>query len=117
MAAWERAMVLPSCAEGLPVVLMEALALGRPVVTSHVAGIPELVLHGVCGWLVPSGDAQALVSALEGVLSSSSCELARMGRVGAGRVREFHDVRREASRLAERFRASALGVAGTDARR
>src|SRR5205807_1072386 len=44
-----RVLVLPSFAEGLPVVLMEALALGRPVVTTFVAGIPELVENGVHG--------------------------------------------------------------------
>jgi glycosyltransferase involved in cell wall biosynthesis len=50
-----RAMVLPSFAEGLPVVIMEALALGRPVISTYVAGIPELVEPGVCGWLVSAG--------------------------------------------------------------
>ena len=44
-----RVMVLPSFAEGLPVVIMEALALGRPVVTTYIAGIPELVEPGVDG--------------------------------------------------------------------
>lgn len=48
-----RALVLPSFAEGLPVVIMEALALGRPVVATYVAAIPELVVPGVSGWLVP----------------------------------------------------------------
>ena len=56
-----RAMVLPSFAEGLPVVIMEALALGRPVVTTAIAGIPELVESGQTGWLVPAGSAEALV--------------------------------------------------------
>ena len=54
-----RAMVLPSFAEGLPVVIMEALALHRPVVSTYVAGIPELVEDGVCGRLVPAGSVDA----------------------------------------------------------
>jgi glycosyltransferase involved in cell wall biosynthesis len=51
-----RALVLASFAEGLPVALMEAMALGRPVLTTFVAGIPELVLDREHGWLVPAGD-------------------------------------------------------------
>ena len=53
-------MVLPSFAEGLPIVIMEALALGRPVVSTYIAGIPELVQHGESGWLVPAGSVAAL---------------------------------------------------------
>jgi glycosyltransferase involved in cell wall biosynthesis len=44
-----RVLVLPSFAEGLPVVIMEAMALGRPVVSTYVAGIPELVIPGETG--------------------------------------------------------------------
>ena len=55
-----RALVLASFAEGLPVVIMEALALGRPVISTWVAGIPELVESGKCGWLVPAGDGAAV---------------------------------------------------------
>lgn len=50
-----RILVLPSFAEGLPVVIMEALALGRPVISTYTAGIPELIKPGVNGWLVPPG--------------------------------------------------------------
>ncbi len=48
-------MVVPSFAEGLPVVVMEALALGRPVLATYIAGMAELVTPGLCGWLVPAG--------------------------------------------------------------
>ncbi len=51
-----RALVLPSFAEGLPVVIMEAMALRRPVLSTFVAGIAELVRPGLDGWLVPAGD-------------------------------------------------------------
>src|SRR5439155_26884638 len=64
-----RGLVLPSFAEGLPVVLMEALALGRPVVSTFVAGIPELVRDGVHGWLVPAGDVDALAGAVGELLA------------------------------------------------
>jgi glycosyltransferase involved in cell wall biosynthesis len=98
-----RAVVLPSFAEGLPVVLMEALALGRPVVTTHIAGIPELVRHGVNGWLVPAGDVAALTGAIREALSATPDELAAMGAAGAESVREVHDAAREAGKLAALF--------------
>ena len=102
-----RAMVLPSFAEGLPVVIMEALALNRPVISTYVAGIPELVEPGVCGWLVPPGEIEALTKAMRKALQCSTEELQQMGRSGAQRVRERHDATLEASKLAEAFRSSA----------
>lgn len=62
--AWADAFCLPSVAEGLPVVLMEAMASGLPVLTTRIAGIPELVEDGVTGLLVPPGRADRLASAL-----------------------------------------------------
>jgi glycosyltransferase involved in cell wall biosynthesis/GT2 family glycosyltransferase len=94
-----RALVLPSFAEGLPVVLMEAMALGRPVITTYVAGIPELVRPGVNGWLIPAGSVEALAGAIRQALEAPSRQLARMGRAGAARVRAAHDVTREAGTL------------------
>ena len=67
-----RALVLPSFAEGLPVVIMEAMALRRPVISTYVAGIPELVRDGEHGWLVPAGDVDALVRPLSSVLMHRS---------------------------------------------
>lgn len=104
-----RIFVLPSFAEGLPVVLMEALALGRPVVTTYIAGIPELVQDGVHGWLVPAGSVPALTTALAQALQTPPARLAEMGRAGAARVAAQHDVHREAARLAELFRAVLTG--------
>ncbi len=85
-----RALVLPSFAEGLPVVLMEALALRRPVITCAVAGIPELVDAQV-GWLVPSGSVEALVEALDNALDAPLGKLQAMGEQGRDRVRTMHD--------------------------
>ena len=101
-----RAMVLPSFAEGLPVVLMEALALGRPVISTYVAGIPELVEPGVCGWLVPSGSIEALTAAIRAALQLPVEKLEQMGRAGAERVAQRHDAAIEASKLAALFESS-----------
>jgi len=101
-----RAMVLPSFAEGLPVVIMEALALGRPVITTYVAGIPELVNPGVCGWLVPPGSVEALTAAMRAALQLPVEQLEQMGRAGARRVAQRHDATVEASKLVVLFRSS-----------
>ncbi|HAC47901.1 MAG TPA: colanic acid biosynthesis glycosyltransferase WcaL, partial [Sulfitobacter sp.] len=50
------ALVMPSFAEGLPMVVMEAMAAARPVIATYIAGTPELVQPGQTGWLVPAGD-------------------------------------------------------------
>ena len=96
-----RAMVLPSFAEGLPVVIMEALGLGRPVISTYVAGIPELVENGKCGWLVPAGSVDALEVAMKEVLDADVTDLARLGEEGRRRVAEFHDIRKNARTLRE----------------
>jgi len=101
-----RTLVLPSFAEGLPVVLMESLALGRPVISTFTAGIPELVEPGVCGWLVPPGSVDALAAAMRDALSLPVATLEQMGRAGADRVARRHDARANARNLAELFRIS-----------
>ncbi|MCO5165844.1 MAG: glycosyltransferase family 4 protein [Planctomycetes bacterium] len=98
-----RAMVLPSFAEGLPVGVMEALALGRPVISTYVAGIPELVTPD-CGWLVPAGSVDALVEAMREALLAAPSTLDAMGRAGRERVRARHDAERIAVRLGDLFR-------------
>ena len=102
-----RALVLPSFAEGLPVVIMEALALGRPVVSTYIAGIPELVVPGVCGWLVPAGSVTHLTDALREVLATPADQLTRLGAAGRERVALRHDVRTEAGKLARLFQQAA----------
>lgn len=87
-----RAFVLPSFAEGLPVVLMEALGRGRPVITTYIAGIPELVKNGESGWLVPAGSVEDVAVAMRAALEASPAQLTEMGRRGYARVREMHEV-------------------------
>jgi colanic acid/amylovoran biosynthesis glycosyltransferase len=98
-----RALVLPSFAEGLPVVIMEALALRRPVISTYVAGIPELVQPGLSGWLVPAGDQQALAAAMEDCLKASPEQLEQMGEIGRNRVIRLHSADSEAANLIELF--------------
>jgi glycosyltransferase involved in cell wall biosynthesis len=102
-----RALVLPSFAEGLPVVIMESLAWGRPVISTYIAGIPELVEHGINGWLVPAGAVEPLVDAMTEALTADPSELERMGRAGAARVADQHDVCTETEKLAELFSSPA----------
>src|SRR6185437_10648175 len=101
-----RALVLPSFAEGLPVVIMEAMALRRPVISTYVAGIPELVEDGVQGWLVPAGDIDALVGAMQNCLDAQPETLQRMGNAALEKVSRLHDVSVEAGRLAQLFAAA-----------
>ena len=80
---------LPSFAEGIPVVLMEAMSTGLPVVANHITGIPELVEDEVSGLLVRPGRSDLLVQALERLVGDSDLR-ARMGRAGREKVlREF----------------------------
>lgn len=104
-----RAFVLPSFAEGLPVAIMEALALARPVVSTYVAGIPELVIPGRTGWLVPAGSIEALVPVLEAVLGTDPERLGAMGRNGQAAVRAQHDARVSAAQLQELFAEAIAG--------
>ncbi len=102
-------MVLPSFAEGLPVVIMEALAMERPVISTYVAGIPELVRPGENGWLVPAGDVDAIVTAMREALETPVEELRKMGRAGRERVLERHNIKTEVAKLAELFRSGEEG--------
>lgn len=104
-----RALVLPSFAEGLPVVLMEALALGRPVIATAIAGIPELV-DARTGWLVPAGSLDALVDAMQAALATAPDTLAEMAATGTARVRRDHDVDANAALLLRHLRRATAPV-------
>jgi glycosyltransferase involved in cell wall biosynthesis len=80
---------------------MESLALGRPVISTYVAGIPELVQLGKTGWLVPAGEVDQLAAAMAAMLDAPIEELERMGRAGAEQVACDHNVAIEARKLRE----------------
>jgi colanic acid/amylovoran biosynthesis glycosyltransferase len=96
------AFCLPSFAEGLPVVLMEAMATAIPAVTTSVNGIPELVVDEENGLVVPPGRADLVARALARLAREPELRN-RLGRAGRERVVEEFDVRREAQRLHDLF--------------
>jgi glycosyltransferase involved in cell wall biosynthesis len=102
-----RALVVPSLSEGLPVVIMEAFAAGRPVIAPFLGGIPELVTHGLNGWLYPAGDAALLAAAMRQALHASETQLRHMGRAARDAVWAAHDVDDAARKLNKLFRVSA----------
>jgi len=102
-----RALLLPSFAEGLPVVIMESLALGIPVISTSIAGIPELV-DEECGWLFHAGDEDGLIEAVRAALECPPARLQRMSAIGRERVFRLHDRKKLALFLREQF-DTALG--------
>jgi glycosyltransferase involved in cell wall biosynthesis len=102
-----QALILPSFAEGLPMVVMEAMAAGRPVIATAIAGVPELVVAGDTGWIVPAGSAVFLAEAMAALARTSQADLAAMGQAARDRVFERHDVDVEATKLAGLLRGLA----------
>ncbi|GAB3452643.1 glycosyltransferase [Kineococcus endophyticus] len=100
--------------DGLPTVLLEAMALGTPVVSTPVTGIPEAVLDGITGTLVPEADPVALAAALRRLLDDP--ELGRRyARAARTRVEQFFDVRTQAARLRDLSTAVSTAVASPQA--
>lgn len=100
--------VLPSFAEGVPVVLMEAMASYVPVITTRIAGVPELVAQGTSGLLVAPGDASGLRDAIK-VLADDPERRLRMGAEGRAKVETEFNITREAGWLSALFRDYAAG--------
>jgi glycosyltransferase involved in cell wall biosynthesis len=100
-------LVLPSLREGFGIVLLEAMAAALPVVASRIGGIPEVVVDGETGILVPPADAEALARALHSLLADP--ERAEIfGQKGRERAREFFDFDDYIKRL-ERFYVDTAG--------
>ena len=95
-------LVLPSFMEGLPVVLMEAMALGVPVVSSQVAGIPELVIDGQTGLLFPPSDWPALTAAIRRILTEPNLATTLAG-AGKALVMEQFAIDKAVAPLARAF--------------
>ncbi len=95
--------VLPSYGEGLPVSIMEALAMERPVISTYIAGIPELISSGECGWLVPAGNVDAITNAMSEAINTPPNTRTKMGQVGHDRTALMHHIDLEAEKLASHF--------------
>lgn len=102
-------LVLPSFAEGVPVVLMEAMAAGLPTIASRVAGVPELVREGETGFVVPPGDLDTLANRL-GRLMSDPNLCRRMGAAGRAVVNADYLVGKEAAWLARLLAGAGDGA-------
>lgn len=104
-----RALVLASFAEGLPVVIMEAMALLRPVICTSIMGIPELVVPDESGWLVPVCDPARMADAMLAVERAPIDQLHRIAAVAQERVRTHH-ADEEISKLDVLFRSSLRDI-------
>lgn len=91
--------------EGIPIVLMEAMSSGLPVVSSYLSGIPELVENGSCGILLPPGDVPALADALEKLCKDTTLRT-KMGRYGRKRILEKFDLTKNSSKLLKLIKIS-----------
>lgn len=94
-----RVLVVPSIYEGMPLVVLEAMEAGLPIVASAVSGIPEVVVDGETGWLVPPEDPRALAKALRAAWDSE--EARTRGAAGSARVEERFRPRHAAARWDE----------------
>lgn len=101
-----QALVLPSFAEGLPVVIMEAMSLRRPVISTYIAGIPELVEHAENGWLCVAGDVDDLTRTMREALATPADRLQKMGDAAFERVTVRHNIDVEAAKLAKYIKLS-----------
>jgi colanic acid/amylovoran biosynthesis glycosyltransferase len=105
-----RALVLAIFAEARPVVIMESMALWRPVTTTFVGGIPELAQPGESGWLISAGDIDALADTIVACIDASDDMLATMGASERERVLERHDIDIEAGKLGRLLRLQLGGA-------
>jgi glycosyltransferase involved in cell wall biosynthesis len=96
--------------DGIPVALMEAMALGTPVVTTRLSGIPELVEHRVSGWLCAPGDAAELAEGLRSLLADPALR-DRLADNARAKIERDFDCGKEADKLAALLRQERLACA------
>lgn len=98
-------LVLPSFAEGLPVVIMEAMSLKRPVISTYVAGIPELIKDNENGWLCAAGNVDALTDVMQLALTTPKTKLKKMADLAYEAVTSRHNIDIEAEKLIQHMKA------------
>jgi len=96
--------VLSSAWEGLPNVVMEAMAAAKPVVATCVGGVPELVQEGVNGYIVPPGDSEALAAAMVKMMALSEAERQAMGRAGRAHIKANYSLERVVDQWEELYK-------------
>ena len=96
--------VLPSFAEGIPVVLMEAMASGLPCISSQITGIPELIEHGQNGLLMSPGDASGLCLAIKALIDHPEYAQ-QLANAGKNQVAKAYNLDRNLDQLARSFGA------------
>lgn len=119
---WADLFILPSHFEGMPNVVLEAMACGLPVIGSNIGGTRDVVTHGETGWLVPRGNAQELAAAIvDGIRSQARfCEMGKKARtkvkaqysiaaVASRYLAEYEHVLRESASLNSAARGSRTG--------
>jgi glycosyltransferase involved in cell wall biosynthesis len=98
LSSWDL-LVMPSLDEGFPLSVLEAMAAARPVLASRVGGLPEIVLDGVTGYLIPPKDTEALVHHIT-ELANDRVRLAEMGQAGWKRAQAEFSVQNTAIHMA-----------------
>ena len=96
--------LLPSRVESFPISIMEAMAMGLPVVASTVGGIPDLVRHGEDGFLHDAADVQGMAQSIVTLVDDAELR-ARLGSAGRKRVREEFSLQKLGDRALERYEA------------
>ena len=107
---------MASFAEGVPVVLMEAMASGVPVVAPGIAGIPELVEDGRSGFVVPPADAASFADRIDRLLGDAGLRN-QFGREGRSKIEREFSLNGECDRLSRILRAAVAGAAADQPRR
>jgi glycosyltransferase involved in cell wall biosynthesis len=100
--------VSPSLSEASPISILEAMALGVPVLATAVGGVPEMIEHNVSGWLVPPSDPDALVDAMETLLGDEPLRK-RLAEAARERVRDIYSAEKMAAGFNDIYRALLPG--------